>query len=126
MVLYAFSWNRVREMKHVRVPQAKKIASIQVSFWGELPEEEGRETRLRQAKKREPKLEPAIREPEAGPGLLFTKTGAALPDPMTGIEEIASSLVGEAEEEQLLEGEGLPPKREVPDRRPHLLEKESR
>ncbi len=37
IVLSAFSWNRAGEMK-------KKIAPTQVSFWGELPEEERRES----------------------------------------------------------------------------------
>ncbi len=113
IVLSAFSLNRAGEMK-------KKIAPTQVSFWGELPEEERRETHLRQVKEREPKLELAIKEPEAGPGWRFTKTGAALPNPMTEVEEMASSLV---KEEQLLEGESLSPRKEVPNRRPHLLEK---
>ncbi len=111
IVLSAFSWNRAGEMK-------KKIAPTQVSFWGELPEEGRREVKL-VPKERGPKLEPAIKEPEAGPRLLFTKTAAALPNPMTGVEEIASSLI---KEEHLLEGGKLSPGKEVPNRRPHLLE----
>ncbi len=114
IVLSAFSLTTVREMK-------KQVAPIQVSFWGELPEEERREVKLA-SKEREPKLEIAIKEPEVGPSWLFTKTRAALPNPMTWVEEIASSLVGEAREEHLLEGGKLSSKKEVPNRRPHLLD----
>lgn len=113
IVLSSFSLNKVGERK-------KHLASIQVSFWGELPEGKRREPLLKPVKEREPKLELAIKEPEAGPSWHFVKTGASLPNPMTEVEEMASSLV---KEEHLLEGERASLKKEVPERKSHLLEK---
>lgn len=120
MVLSAFSLNKVQIYHGQAVRQMKKqISPTQVSFWGELLEEERREVKL-EAKRKEPELEPTIKEPEAGPGWLFTKTAGAPPNPMAGVEEMASSLI---KEEELSGKEKLFPKKEVPNRRPHLLER---
>ncbi len=106
------------------IPEEREMPPglIRLSFLGELVERRifpRVETVIREG---EPQLQPLFREMEAGPGPSLVRPSFPVPAPQISVEGILS--LPHRDETSLLQMRVAEDRKEVPPKRPHLLERE--